>query len=100
MVKESPGEVRCDINGEGEARRGLSSLLVSMTAMYESVGEEQTKLAMLWGWRTPLSPAPLAFPRVRGREDVFSRIEGPTAFVLWLSEETLLLLCIKVFPPS
>lgn len=76
--------MRCDINGEGEARRGLSSLLVSMTAMYERVEEEQTKTAMLWGWRTPLSPAPLAFLRVRGREDVVSRIEGPSAFVLYL----------------
>lgn len=80
LVKESPGELRYDISGEGKACRSLSSLLVSMTVMYERVREEQTKPAMLWEWRTSLSPAPPGLPKSLWERGRFLKDRGPQCF--------------------
>lgn len=72
--------MRSDMNGEGEASRGLSSLLVSMTVMFDRVREEQTKPAMLWGWRTNLSLAPPGLPKSSWERGGFLKGRGPHCF--------------------
>ena len=86
-----------DINGKGKVSRGLSSLLISMTAMFERVKEEQTNPEM-WGWRTSLSPALPGLPKSLWESGFSQGQRSPVFSVPWGSEEDLLLLWIKDFP--
>lgn len=86
--------MRSDINGEGEASRGLSSLLVSMIVMFDRVRGEQTKPAMLWGWRTNPRLSPSGLPKNSWERGDFLKGRGPCCFQPFGDLKRLLLPCL------